>query len=224
MKISLIILLFISFNSVAGITVSGTRFIYSENDNELSLSIDNLSSETLYLVQSWIEDDKNVKTTQFILTPPLFKSYPNSKNKVRIIKLSQQLPQDKEMLFWLHVKSLPAYDDIGQNNLHIIVKSSFKLIYRPSHLNEIAVNAAEKILFSLKGNQLTAYNPTAVYITFRDLYINQQEIMTPGMLSPFSQKIWTIENQPKAILSWSALNDYGGKTPEQTQTIINDMT
>lgn len=102
MKITVTFLLLLPFLSYAGIIINGTRFVYPENDREISLSIENPEEQTTYLIQSWVEKD-NQRSNDFIITPPLFKLKPASLNKLRVIKVAPLNQTDQETLYWLHI-------------------------------------------------------------------------------------------------------------------------
>lgn len=219
MKNILLILFFITFNCYSGIVINGTRFIYSQNEREIALSIENPEENTTYLIQSWIEKE-NYKTNDFILTPPLFKLNPQAINKLRIMKTKPSLQDDKETLYWLHIKSLPSLSENIENSLHIVVKSSFKLFYRPESLSKTADSAFKKLLFNYRNHSLTAKNPTGHYITLRELRIDGIDITDPGMIAPFSELSWEIPISKPNTVYWNALNDYGGKTQLTSQKLL----
>lgn len=199
MKNILFILFFITSNCYSGIVINGTRFIYSQNDREIALSIENPEQKTTYLIQSWIEKE-NHKTHDFIITPPLFKLNPETVNKLRIMKAKPSFQDDKEILYWLHIKSLPSLSENIENSLHIVVKSSFKLFYRPESLNKTAEFSFEKLRFIYQGKSLFVKNPTGHYITLQELRIDNTEIAEPGMIAPFSELSWDISlSKPNTV-------------------------
>ncbi|ELX8378272.1 molecular chaperone [Providencia vermicola] len=222
MKKIVLLLLLLSFHAYAGVIINGTRFIYKENERELSLSMENPEEKTTYLIQSWIEKESQ-RSNDFIITPPLFKLKPLSLNKLRIINVKPSNHEDRETLYWLHIKSLPALHENRENTLQIIVKSSFKLFYRPESLTENSEAAFKKINFHYQNQRLIAKNPTGYYITLRELRLNNTEIPEPGMIAPFSQLSWKVPSSKTNTVFWSALNDYGGKTQLTSQVLsIND--
>lgn len=213
----------IAFPVYSGIVINGTRFIYSEHNAEISLSVENPEEKNSYLIQSWIEDEHKQKTKDFIVIPPILKLVEKSHNKLKVIKIKNDFPSDRETLLWLNIKSIPYYKKDDSNNLNIVIKSSFKIIYRPELLDDMADFAHEKLLFKLDHGVLTATNPTGHYITFRDLHINNKEIDTPGMLSPFGQKEWLIDNVTQAEIVWSTFSDHSGKTEPISKIIVKNI-
>lgn len=71
----------------------------------------------------------------FIITPPLYRLDKDQQNVERIV-LAGALPQDKESLYWLNIKAIPAASR-KDNTLQIAVKTRIKLIYRPAALKGV---------------------------------------------------------------------------------------
>ena len=64
-----------------------------------------------YLVQSWVSSygNRNDNADELIITPPLFRLDAKGQNILRIIATNvKNLPSDKESLFLLNVKAIPA--------------------------------------------------------------------------------------------------------------------
>jgi len=145
-------------NAYAGITLNGTRLIFNGNKNEAVMTVDN-PDNAVYLIQSWVSLDDE-KSSEFIVTPPLFRIEPNSSNTLRIILLKNNLPKDKESLFWLNVKAIPSSDANANNVLLIAINTKIKLIYRPtSLLGKNAEAAYKKLQFNVDTTKIINYTP-----------------------------------------------------------------
>ncbi|PHM30121.1 fimbrial biogenesis chaperone [Xenorhabdus innexi] len=220
--IFIIICVFSINTSFAGIVIGGTRVVYNGDRKETSISINNPETDISYLIQSWIQGENDETKTPFIVTPPLFKLTAGNETVLRIIKTGDNLPNDRESLFWLNVKSIPATVKSEENQLQITVRSRFKLFYRPTELAEDASIAYKSLKFKVEGHKLTAENPTPYYISFSDLTIGNSsknhEIQAAGMIAPFGQLSWDIPVKNVSYVSWKAINDFGGITPEEKHT------
>lgn len=83
----------------------------------MQLGVTNNDDSNTYLIQSWIENSENEKDGRFVITPPL-SLCKEKENILRIIDATNnQLPQDRESLFWVNVKAIPSMD---KSNLAII--------------------------------------------------------------------------------------------------------
>ncbi|MDE9497895.1 molecular chaperone [Xenorhabdus bovienii] len=215
-----IILYIFSINiSFAGVVIGGTRIVYISDRKEASISISNPEKDVSYLIQSWVQDENNETKVPFIITPPLFKLTAGNENILRIVKTGKNLPNDKESLFWLNIKSIPGTVKSDQNQLQITVKSRFKLFYRPIGLADNASIAYKALKFKIVGHKLIAENPTPYYISFSDLTTGNNsinhEIKPAGMISPYGQLSWDIPVKNINYVTWKTINDFGGVTPEE---------
>ncbi|SFN87669.1 fimbrial biogenesis chaperone [Xenorhabdus japonica] len=200
--------------SIAGVIIGGTRVIYLSDKKEVSVSIKNPEKKTDYLIQSWIQDENDKTKTPFIITPPLFKLSGNNENILRIVKVGNELPTDRESIFWINIKSIPESlrTDSNINQLQIVVNSRLKLFYRPVQLKEKAAVAYKELEFKHENGLLLAENPTPYFISLSSLSVNGQEIKYAGIIKPFSQSSWLLSLMNAKKVSWKAINDYGGVT------------
>ncbi len=208
--------------ALAGVVIGGTRVVYISDQKEASMSISNPETGISYLIQSWVQGEHDETKVPFIITPPLFKLAAGNENILRIVKTGFNLPDDRESLFWLNIKSIPATVKSEQNQLQITVKSRFKLFYRPATLADNAGMAHKMLKFRMAGRQLIAENPTPYYISFSELLtsngIENYEIQTAGMIPPFQQASWDIPIKNIQQVTWKTINDFGGVTPEEKHT------
>ena len=203
----------------AGITVGGTRLIYNGEENEASISVINSKNSIPYLIQSWIELEENSPAkVPFIVTPPLFRLDGEHENTLRIIYTGEQmLPQDRESLFWLNVKSIPSMEKSDHNQLLIAVKTRMKLFYRPAKLATDNVNDAWKNLhYERSGDRIVISNPTPYYVSLFSLKVGSQAIEHPPMIAPFGTAHITAAGRD---VTWKAINDFGGVTEEARQRL-----
>ncbi|OTA17303.1 putative fimbrial chaperone protein [Xenorhabdus vietnamensis] len=200
--------------SIAGVIIGGTRVIYLSDRKEVSVSIRNPEKKSDYLIQSWIQDENDKTKTPFVITPPLFKLSGNNENILRIVKVGNDLPMDRESVFWVNVKSIPEslHTDPNINQLQIVVNSRLKLFYRPVQLTEQAAVAYKKLKFKYERGLLLVENPTPYFISLSSLSVDEQEIKYAGMIKPFSQSSWPLSLTNAKRVSWKAINDYGGVT------------
>lgn len=202
---------------MAGITLSTTRIIYNESAREAAITISTSGENRPYLVQSWLENiDNSDRSPPFIITPPLFKLMPNTTWQIRMTKISDNLPGDRESLFWFNVKAIPASDSNERNRMLIATKSVMKLIWRPASLNAAAAaDALKQVTAQGNGQAITLNNPTPYFINIGALRVNGQSVDSPGFIAPFATHAIR-HSQRQGRLELQAINDYGGLTPATT--------
>ncbi|MGF6562905.1 molecular chaperone [Erwinia aphidicola] len=205
----------------AGVIVGGTRVIYNAAQKETSIAVRNPEKATPYLMQSWVENASPTDTSKvpFIITPPLFRLDAGQENTLRIVRTGGQLPEDRESLYWLNIKSIPASSKADTNQLQISVKTRIKLIYRPASLVANAPDAYKKLTFSRRGNQLQVTNPTAYQIAFYRVKVGGVEIKEPGSITPFGTLSLPLPVGASGQVSWQTINDFGGITPAESKAL-----
>lgn len=179
----LLLLLFACHSTVANAAVAlgATRVIYPANQKQVLLPVTNNDPASVYLIQSWIENAGDQKDTQFVITPPLFSMQGKKENTLRIINATNhQLPGDRESLFWVNVKAIPAMekDQKNENTLQLAIISRIKMFYRPTNLAMAPEEAPAMLRFRRSGSKLTLINPTPYFITVTNMKAGVTAIVT----------------------------------------------
>ncbi len=200
----------------AGVNVGSTRVIYQSKEKEANLPLSNSGEDGVpYLIQSWVSvfDKPDESAEEFIITPPLFRLDANNQNLLRIIATNaQHLPKDKESLFLLNVKAIPAMSDEqrNQNVLQIAVKTTIKLFYRPTDLKGTLPQAVEGLQWRAEGGKLSVHNPSGYNVVVSELLINNIANNTlPEVIKPGDSVTTHIPWKNSDTLEFSYINEYG---------------
>lgn len=193
----------------AGVIIGGTRVIYPEGSKDVTISVEN-PDKIPYLIQSWIESAQGDKQSDFTITPPLFRLNQEKTNALRIFLTDNKLPNNKETLFWLNIKTIPATKRT-ENSLQIAFKTQMKLIYRPTSIKSVNFTEEQKKLkWSKNGNQITVNNPTPYYINFQSISFNGKKAEDISYVAPFTSTSFKInDTSAHGIVKWEIINDYG---------------
>ncbi|EBP9972609.1 fimbria/pilus periplasmic chaperone, partial [Salmonella enterica subsp. enterica] len=154
------------------------------------------------LIQSWIDTgDENAEPdtlkVPFIITPPITRIEPNSGQTLRVMYTGENLPKDRESIFWLNVLDIPAKPKKADNNfnyLQLAVRSRIKLFYRPNGLKVNLSEAYKNVEWKINQNasEVTAVNNTPYYITYSKLSLISNdkvvETIKGKMVPPFSSE------------------------------------
>lgn len=203
--------------SQASIVLESTRVIYTEGSHEATITVQNPDSNP-YLIQSWIGDEKSDAPSVdplFITTPPLFRLDAEQSNTLKIVYMKNkvELAKDKQSVFWLNVKAIPASDPNAKNTLLISINSRIKLFYIPNGLSREDFDLAFKELkISIINNKLHIENPTPYYVTLSTLSVGDYKFDRPEMLAPKSIYNWNLPQGTNGKIIWNAVNSYGGIT------------
>ncbi|WP_312983062.1 molecular chaperone [Atlantibacter sp.] len=203
----------------AGIIVGGTRVIFDGGQREVSLSVTN-PDKIPYLIQAWTDaagalgENKEAPKPPFLVTPPLFRLDSGNENMLRIIRTGGSLPEDRESIYWMNVKSIPASAKGKKNVLQISVKTRIKLIYRPEGLEPPTSEDYKKLSFHRVGNEIQVNNPTPYYITFFSLKAGNTQLDTSNvMVPPHGNSTYQLSTAVSATqVTWNIINDFGGNS------------
>ena len=204
----------------AGVVIGGTRLVYHGGDKEASIQVMNSANGQIpYLIQSFV-DDKGPKgdrpgttgSLPFTVTQPLFRLDAGSENTIRVVRTGGNFPADRESVYWLDVKAIPANNpaDKGKNVLRFSLKNRIKLFYRPKGVADPTSEAMEAIGFHRTGNKLTVTNPTPWYLSFFKLNVGDKVVDTAfTMVAPHGSTDYTIPAGAGGKITWQYINDYG---------------
>lgn len=224
----------VASTSYAEIVLHGTRVIYPSDAREVTLQMSN-NSKKPSLVQAWIDEgDLDSSPDQakvpFMITPPISRVEGEKSQTMRITAMpgTNQYPQDRETLLWLNVIDIPpkpknTADEVAPENfLQLAIRSRVKFFYRPKSIQADIREAATKIQWQIKGNQLVINNSTPFYFTISSIQQKnagktEELISETMMMSPYSEKAITIRHQNTSEYSFTYFNDYGSKVDKAIQ-------
>lgn len=157
----------------------------------------------------------------FVITPPLFSMQGKKENTLRIINATNhQLPGDRESLFWVNVKAIPAMekDQKNENTLQLAIISRIKMFYRPTHLAMAPEEAPAMLRFRRSGSILTLINPTPYFITVTNMKAGNSNLPNT-MVPPKGEVSVDIPHAVTGDISFQTINDYGALTPRIKATM-----
>lgn len=205
-----------------GIVLERTRVIYDAGKKEAALPVANRSESLPYLLQSWVENAQGTARGPFIITPPLFRLDAGSDSSLRIIKSSDNIANNKESLFFINVRAIPAKSQAADENntLTLVFKTRIKLFYRPENLVGKPYDAYKSLEYKYENNELDIYNPSAYYIVFAGLALGKTDLTNKiDYIAPGEHKRLGAPAAAGKTVQWAAINDYGGITKTETRTL-----
>lgn len=167
-----------------------------------------------------------VVISEFIKSNKLLVVYLNveqgkKENTLRIINATNhQLPGDRESLFWVNVKAIPAMekDQKNENTLQLAIISRIKMFYRPTHLAMAPEEAPAMLRFRRSGSKLTLINPTPYFITVTNMKAGNSNLPNT-MVPPKGEVSVDIPHAVTGDISFQTINDYGALTPRIKATM-----
>ena len=205
-----------------GFGINATRLIYPQGADSISVTVRNTLTTQPYLVQV------RVSTSQagdipapFLVRPPLFRLEPSTVNMVRIVFQKENLPNDRESVFYFHASAIPASRSPLPDNqregvhgaTHFGVGNIIKLFYRPATLPSSSQAAQQNLQFSRVSKGLQVSNSSPYFVSFASVHGGglalKLDSPTALMLPPFSKHVFPT-SQSSGEVRWQTINDEGG--------------
>lgn len=200
----------------AGVVIYGTRIIYPEKNREVLVQLMN-QSKNASLIQAWIDDGNTTIAPEkiqvpFILTPPVSCVAGGSGQQLKIRKMPNNLPHNKESLFYLNVLDIPPNNpqNAGKNKIKLALQNRIKLLWRPSGIAPVDKKSLSQLNIKKKNNAISINNETANWITVttikaQNVKVNNESILLP----PFSNNDITLKNNNASEYELTVVDDYG---------------
>ncbi|HAG0930807.1 TPA: fimbria/pilus periplasmic chaperone [Salmonella enterica] len=204
--------------SPAAVNVDRTRIIMDSGDKTVAITLSNDDRSTPYLAQSWVTGADGTRTSALMALPPLQRVDGGQKVQVRItqvLRMTEQLPQDRETLFWFNVRGIPPKADVS-SSLQLAMQSRLKLFYRPKSIARSSNDRPERELTAERdAGHLTLKNPTPYYITVAWLGTQRDRqlrgIPDAIMVPPFGSLPLKTDLPAETRQLWVGyIDDYGG--------------
>lgn len=210
-------LCFSQYACAGGVSLGGTRLIYPAGSSQVSLSVNNSDDDAVFLIQTWVEDEKGERSPDFAITPPLFVIQPQKENTLRVMYISPKTPPtDRESVYWLNVKAVPSSAENlrGKNVLQLAVLSRIKLFLRPKNLPMKSVAAPALLRFHRAGANLSIKNPSPYYVTLVQFAVGGKKLPNT-MVPPMQSLSVPVPDNAQGEITFQTVSDYGANTAGQ---------
>ncbi|EFD6011889.1 molecular chaperone, partial [Escherichia coli] len=158
-----------SSSAFASVVMTGTRIIFPGDAKEKTIQLRNTSDQP-YIINIHVEDERGSdKNVPFMPTPQTFRMEAAAGQALRLLYTGNNLPQDRESVFWFSFSQLPYLNknDKSQNQLILALTNRVKIFYRPSSIVGKSSDAPKNLTYQVKQNRIEVTNPTGYYVTIR---------------------------------------------------------
>ncbi|QXH52990.1 molecular chaperone [Pseudomonas fakonensis] len=214
----------------AALTINATRVVHPSDARSSSVVVANPSNRP-FAVQTWVnaEPDDTLTATPLMPAPTLFRLDPGQEQMVQINRLPNDLPQDRESLFYFNVQEIPQQVDGGDNVLNIALRTRIKLFHRPSQLPGKPEDQLQNLAWSLQSldgkPHLVVDNASPYHYTFNHLRLagagQPLDLQATAMVAPFARQAYPLpagQAHPTRV-TFAIINDYGGVSAEHSRDI-----
>lgn len=206
------------------IKLATNRVIYYSKSSGATLAIVNEHNYPMLVKSQTYKEDKS-SAAPFVITPPLFRIDAKQQSKLKIVKVNDNDPEDKETLYWLCVTGVPpkmgdAWADgeikKGKNkeavlNIQVSMRGCIKLISRPSSLNGTPSDYVNDISWEKGNGEIIAKNNSPFYMNLSGIKLDGKPLGNIDYIPPFETKKFKTENTNFKSIEWVILADYGGE-------------
>lgn len=213
-----LIAVFLISTAQASVVLNGTRIIIDNARQEKNIRFTN-SGHHPALVQIMPGNEENADRPPFVALPQVFRILPDAGQTVKIKITRENLPQDRESMFYLEYIDIPSVkkNDEDKNKLYLIVKSRVKVFVRPDGISPTVDKIREKLSFSLNGGDIIIKNRSPFYANIRSFSlqrgtekVNFSDAVT---IAPFSEANVSRKGKDSTLSGWSIrallINDFG---------------
>ncbi|KXU38147.1 hypothetical protein AXE65_02670 [Ventosimonas gracilis] len=213
----------------AAISINRTRLIVTQQEREASAQILNEGTQPV-LIQTWVDTGDAQRQVEqikapFLVDPPVFRLDPGQSRQVRVLMVwpIEQLPQERESVFWFNVLEVPpkAESQQASNHLQISFRTRLKIFFRPQSVVQQLAGDVQHLTFMLRrdasGNAaLSIHNPSPQYWSFDVLEViapdGTRVPLPPRMVAP-GQSVEHPLNRSISQANWrvhfSTIDDLG---------------
>lgn len=142
------------------------------------------------------------------MTPPVIRVAANSGQQLKIKKLANNLPGDRESLFYLNVLDIPPNSDENKdkNIIKFALQNRIKLIYRPPGVQKVDKATFSRLQLLRAPGSISVKNNSANWITISEVKAKSKVNKETLLLAPWSSQ---------SITTTAVVNSY-------TVTLIDD--
>ncbi|MGF6188974.1 fimbria/pilus periplasmic chaperone [Serratia sp. 2723] len=205
------------------VKLGATRVVYDPESGGSSLEISN-PQEYPILVQSKVLGEDKKSTTDFMVTPPVFRLDGQQQSRIRIVRTGGEFAHDRETLRWLCVTGVPpkADDEWAQGdkktskevslNIQMSISSCVKLLVRPSSITGGPETVASTLTWNKEGDKLKVTNPTPYYMSLSNVRLGGVTV-NPDYVPPRGSQTLAIPKSASGNkVEWKVITDYGGES------------
>lgn len=194
----------------AGVAINGTRVILSEGEVQSTLSLKNNDNKS-YLIQAWLASAKGNDSVPFAISPEISRLDTQKNQHIKIYKKETALPEDRESLFIINIKMLPALEKGMKNYLIVATQQVMKLIYRPKGLAQPNFNQFSHLITVKKGQHgVELINLSPYVLSLSGLKINKKPLEGFHTIHPYDAL--SLPETVSGQVSFRLIDDYGSKS------------
>ena len=193
--------------SSGGFQLDRSRIVFQDGKTSVSYGVTN-HYDSPALASAVVTNFDGTPTSSFAVSPSIYQIPANTTSRGQIVLL-EQLPQDRETVFWLNVKTILANKNAEENSIEFALAQRIKLFYRPKGLDEKCSGAAEKLRWEKSSNGVKVVNPSKVSMSIVNLKSGATSYPINDVVMPLSEKSWKVDPKDWNNVSFAYIDELG---------------
>ena len=206
----------------AGVQLDRSRVLIDNGSKSVAYAVTN-HYESPVVASAVITNFDGTPSNAFAVSPSLYQIKANSTSQGQIVQL-EQLPQDRESVFWLNVKTVigqatgnqaagnqdeKIIDNVNTGNFGISLAQRIKVFYRPKDLNENCATAVSKLSWKKSKEGIVVSNPSKVSVSVVKINSKAKEFNISDTLMPLSEKTLNVKIDKVDNITFTYVDEYG---------------
>ena len=200
-----------------GVQLDRSRVLIDNGSKSVAYAVTN-HYESPVVASAVITNFDGTPSHAFAVSPSLYQIKANSTSQGQIVQL-EQLPQDRESVFWLNVKTVlgqadgnqdeKIIDNVNTGNFGISLAQRIKVFYRPKDLNENCSTAVSKLSWKKSKEGIVVSNPSKVSVSVVKINSKAKEFNISDTLMPLSEKTLNVKIDKVDNITFTYVDEYG---------------
>lgn len=195
--------------AVAGVQLDRTRVLIEDGKIRANYALSN-NTEIPLLASATITNADGTPTSRLAASPALYQVRSKTTHQ-GTISILEPLPQDKESVFWLNVKTVAPESDASKtgSSLQFAIGQRIKIFYRPKGIKEDCKIVADKLKWTKTKDGLKVENDTPLSMSLVEVTVGTKKFRLEDLLLPKSSKDWQLAIPTNHKMSFTYADEYG---------------
>lgn len=193
----------------SGVQLDRTRVLMTDGKTRTNYALSN-HTETPILASATITNVDGTPTSKLTVNPALYQVRSKSTHQGSIMLL-EPLPQDKESVFWLNVKTVAPESGSKESSssLQFAIGQRIKVFYRPKGIKDDCKIAADNLKWTKTTKGLKVKNDSAVSVSIVEVTVGNKKHRIEDILLAKSSQNWNLPTEATSPMSFTYVDEYG---------------
>ncbi|CAG9435389.1 molecular chaperone [Providencia alcalifaciens] len=206
---ALSVLMICSAQAASSVQLDRTRVLMFYGANKAQFAMSNNQASPV-LASAFITELNGQPTHKFTVSPSVFQIKGKTTHKGAVVQL-ENLPQDRESVFWLNVKTIAPQDPAAKeaSTLEFAIGQRIKLFYRPAGIDQNCVTSAEALQWKRTKEGIKVINPSKVSVSLVKVKSEAGVSEIGDVVMPLSEREYKLNVRHTTGTAFTFVDEYG---------------